>query len=204
MADPQQPDPPDPRDPLAPDPALDVTLDTAVLRVLAHPTRLALLGRLRQRGPATAGQLAEHFGLDSGAASYHLRRLAVGGLIEEDEALGNRRDRWWRALHRRSYHDPGAAAPAERQQSRSYTQAVAMHYGNHLHEVATQVVPALPYDWLAATIFADYPLHLTPGELDELKRELVTVVSTYRDRRSAGAQPVSLQLQAFPLLDPPG
>lgn len=191
----------DPEEPLAPDPALDFTLDTAALRVLAHPMRLALLNRLRQYGPATARQLAGHFGLDPGAASYHLRKLAAGGLIEEDETLGTRRDRWWRARHRQSVHDPAAAPPEQREDSRAYAQALALHYGNHLHEVAREVVPTLPEEWLGATAFSDFTLQLTPAELDELRRELFAVVAAYRERRSPEARPVSLQLQAYPLLD---
>ncbi|WP_372352254.1 hypothetical protein [Streptomyces sp. KL116D] len=57
--------------------------------------------------------MARQFDLDSGAASYHLRKLAEGGLIEEDTGRGNRRDRWWRALHAGSQHDPAESGGAE-------------------------------------------------------------------------------------------
>ncbi|WP_405562975.1 helix-turn-helix domain-containing protein [Streptomyces sp. NBC_01180] len=216
-------------DPLSPDPAHDVTLDAAALRVLAHPVRLNLLSRLRQYGPATARQLAAHFALDPGSASYHLRRLAAGGLIEEDSGRGTRRDRWWQARHRTSFHDPGANSPPEQADSRAYAQALLLAYSDQLRRLAG-TVPLLPDDWYAASVFSDYTLHLTPDELNAMKAELVEVVSRYRglgpgrpqhgadDADGAGAAagapavpgapggpaaptPVSVQLQSFPLLD---
>ncbi|GAA1351714.1 winged helix-turn-helix domain-containing protein [Streptomyces beijiangensis] len=195
-------DPTDSTDPLSPDPGLDISLDAAALRVLAHPMRLTLLGRLRQYGPSTARQLARLYDLDSGAASYHLRRLAAGGLIEEDVERGNRRDRWWRAVHRQSFHDPAADAPSDEADSRAYTHAVVLAYGDRLRRVAS-TVPLLSDAWHAAAIFADYTVELTPGELNLMKAEIVGVVSKYRTRteRSQGSDRVSVQLQAFPLVE---
>ncbi|WP_328331320.1 MULTISPECIES: ArsR/SmtB family transcription factor [unclassified Streptomyces] len=219
----EAPAPPAP-DPLAPGPAHDVTLDAAALRVLAHPVRLNLLSRLRQYGPATARQLAAHFALDPGSASYHLRRLAAGGLIEEDRGRGTRRDRWWQARHRTSFHDPGANSPSEQADSRAYAQSLLLAYSDRLRRLAG-TVPLLPDDWYAASVFSDYTLHLTPDELNAMKAELVEVVGRYRqlgprepqhsaDDSDTGDSadgteevgvpvptPVSVQLQSFPLLD---
>lgn len=179
-----------------------VTLDAAALRILAHPMRLTLLGRLRQHGPATARQLAAMYDIDSGAASYHLRRLAEGGLIEEDTALGSRRDRWWRARHRTSVHEPLTAASDEQQDSRAYVHATALAYSERLRRLA-DTVPLLPDDWFAASTFSDYTLRLTPGELTRLKRELASVIHKYSaDAADGSGTPVSVQLQAFPLLEP--
>lgn len=174
----------------------DVVLDTAALRVLAHPVRLALLDRLRREGPATARQLARHFDLDSGAASYHLRRLAAGGLIEEDTARGTRRDRWWQALHRGSQHDPAEQGGAE---GRAYTQAVALAAADRLRRAAAQTLPELPDEWFAASAFSDFSVEVTPGELAALKDELYAVVERWRDREpSPGAARAVVQYQAFP------
>ncbi|RVU22752.1 ArsR family transcriptional regulator [Streptomyces antnestii] len=179
-----------------PPPADGITLDAAALRVLAHPTRLALLNRLRRDGPATVRGLAAQFELDSGAASYHLRRLAAGGLIEEATELGDKRDRWWRAVHRTSYHDPAERGGAE---GRAYTQAVAVAAADSLRHAAAEAVPSMPEEWFAATAFSDYELRLTPDELASLKDELAAVVHRYQDRKpAAGAASVTVQFQAFP------
>ncbi|MFJ8821166.1 helix-turn-helix domain-containing protein [Streptomyces sp. NPDC102467] len=190
-------DTPDPRLPTSPD---EIALDTAALRVLAHPMRLALLNRLRQQGPATARQLARHFDLDSGAASYHLRRLASGGLIEEDTERGNRRDRWWRALHRGSQHDPAERGGPE---GRAYTQAVALAAAETLRRAAAQTVPGMSDEWFAVSAFTDVAVHVTPEELAALKGELYAAITRYRDKEPApGAAAATVQFQAFPA-DPP-
>src|SRR3954451_23671612 len=73
--------------------------DPEALEALAHPLRGRLLGLLRADGPATASGLAERVGESSGVTSYHLRKLAEVGFVEEDQERGTRRERWWRAAH---------------------------------------------------------------------------------------------------------
>ncbi|MDX3006149.1 helix-turn-helix domain-containing protein [Kribbella solani] len=179
----------------------DLVLDAATLRVLAHPMRLTLLEHLRQRGPSTARQLAAYYEIDSGAASYHLRRLADGGLIEEDHERGTRRDRWWRARHRSSVHQPADSDPGERQDSRAYLNAVLLAYSEQLRRLA-YTAPLLPDEWYAAAVFSNYTMRLTPAELNEAKAELAAVIKKYRDRDKPTGVPVALQLHAFPLLEP--
>jgi DNA-binding transcriptional ArsR family regulator len=180
-----------------------VVLDAAGLRVLAHPIRIAMLNRLRQYGPATARQLSGHYAIDSGAASYHLRRLAEGDLIEEDVDRGSKRDRWWRARHPTSFHDPAARPASEREDSRAYVQASVLAYGELLRRLAGEVVPVMPEDWFGASTFSDYTLRLTPDQLSGLKAELAQVIGRYRSRGAGNdsAARVSVQLQAFPLLE---
>src|SRR5215218_1657224 len=60
MADDQQ-------HPWDPDPDQDVTLDSRLLRALAHPMRNRMLGILRAYGPATATTLAARLGVNTGA-----------------------------------------------------------------------------------------------------------------------------------------
>jgi DNA-binding transcriptional ArsR family regulator len=178
-----------------------IKLDAAALRVLAHPMRLTLLDQLRHHGPATARQLAALYEIDSGAASYHLRRLADGGLIEEDKDRGNRRDRWWRARHHTSVHEPASSPPDEQQDSRAYVHAAVLAYSDRLRRLA-YTVPLLPDDWFAASTFSDYTLRLTPDELTQVKRELAGVIDKYRGGGDDGpGVPVSVQLQGFPLLE---
>ena len=64
--------------------------------MLAHPLRSRLLRALRVDGPATATALAATLGTNTGATSYHLRKLASVGLVDET-GEGRGRERWWRA-----------------------------------------------------------------------------------------------------------
>ena len=73
-----------------------VHLDRAALRMLAHPLRSRLLAELRQHGAATTTSLAARLQTNSGATSYHLRKLAEVGVVE-DNGEGTGRARIWTA-----------------------------------------------------------------------------------------------------------
>lgn len=177
----------------------DIRLDTATLRVLAHPVRLTVLNLLRERGPATATGVAAELGINPGAASYHLRRLAAGGLIIEDEELGSGRDRWWKAAHRQSIHDPSAGPADQRAAGRSYTHALVLARIEQLRRAA-QEVPLLPREWADVSTYGDFTLTLTPAEVARLRAELFDVIRRYRDEPATeGGAPVSVQVQAFPV-----
>ncbi|MDX5450459.1 MAG: helix-turn-helix domain-containing protein, partial [Actinomycetes bacterium] len=83
--------------PETPEPS-EVRLDRQSVRVLAHPLRSRLLSELRREGPATATDLARRLDTNTGATSYHLRKLAEVGLVEEAEG-GVGRERRWQAAH---------------------------------------------------------------------------------------------------------
>jgi ArsR family transcriptional regulator, nickel/cobalt-responsive transcriptional repressor len=51
------------------------------MQALATPSRLLILGRLRQ-GPATVGQLSDAVGMKQSAVSHQLRLLRNLGLVE--------------------------------------------------------------------------------------------------------------------------
>ncbi|WP_411083836.1 helix-turn-helix domain-containing protein [Streptomyces sp. cmx-18-6] len=179
----------------------DIQLDTARLRVLAHPLRLNVLVLLRQRGPSTATRIAAELGINPGSASYHLRRLAAGGLIVEATERGTGRERWWESAHRQSIHDPAAEPVEQREAGRAYAHAVVLASIDRLRRAA-QEVPLLPAEWYEASVYSDFALWLTPADVDRMRAEVVEVISRYRHSEAEaphGASPVSLQLQAFPV-----
>lgn len=172
-------------------------LTTAQLRVLSHPTRLAFLRRLRTGGPATARLLGREFALDSGAASYHLRQLAAGGLIVEDVERGTRRERWWRAAEEVSQFDPTRHGEQD-VLSRAYARSVILSKADELQRIAAAVA-ALPTPWFDVTLFFDQRLTLTAAQVADLRRDLLAVVAGYRDRPAEpDARPVMAHLQLYP------
>ena len=66
------------------------------MKVLAHPLRSRIVSQLRRSGPLTATALAALLGTNSGATSYHLRRLETVGLVA-DTGNGKGKERIWRA-----------------------------------------------------------------------------------------------------------
>ncbi|MFE7616739.1 ArsR/SmtB family transcription factor [Streptomyces sp. NPDC057496] len=179
----------------------DIELDTAALRVLAHPLRLNVLSLLRERGPSTATRTAEELGINPGAASYHLRRLASGGLIVEEPERGTGRERWWRAAHRQSIHNPAAASGEQHEAGLGYTHAVALAAADRLRRSAHEL-PLIPREWLDVVTYSDFLLHLAPADVHRMRAEIFGVIARYRRGGSEvpeGSAPVTLQVQAFPV-----
>ncbi|MFC4139181.1 MULTISPECIES: helix-turn-helix domain-containing protein [unclassified Microbacterium] len=169
-------------------------LSTAQLRVLSHPMRLAFLRRLRENGPATSRSLGREFDLDSGAASYHLRRLEAGGLIVEDPALGTQRERWWRAAEDMSQFDP---AQHDDGSARRYVQSVVLMAAEELQRVAA-AVPRADAGWLAESAFIDLRLPLDGERRQRLRADLMGVIERYRTEGTAdGGSRTQVRLQIY-------
>src|SRR4051812_13825805 len=68
--------------------------EPADLKALAHPLRMELLGYLVLHGPGTATQLAAALGDSPSNCSWHLRKLAEHGFVEEAPGAPGRARPW--------------------------------------------------------------------------------------------------------------
>jgi DNA-binding transcriptional ArsR family regulator len=181
----------------------DVVLDARRLKALAHPLRIKIVGLLRQHGPATATQLAERLGVNSGATSYHLRQLAEAGLVAEDAERGNARDRWWRAVHPRSYFNEVDLLRSEPDLSGAYLHAVADAMAETVSHAIDQI-PTLPKAWQEACDMSDFNFQLTAAQLKQLREELYVVLGKYESDPNSdspkprGSRRVTAHLNLFP------
>ena len=174
-------------------------LDTRALKVLAHPLRTRLLTALRTDGAATATVLAQRLGTNTGATSYHLRRLASVGLVEET-GEGHGRERPWRAateMHgwteRDVAGDPDGEAASDWLR-RHYLRSFIEGYEAWLDTHATW-----PLEWLDVTGASDYALHVSPARLAEFQAEFADLMDRYRRARGdAGSEAVEVHLHVFP------
>ncbi len=168
------------------------------MRVLAHPLRSRLLSELRVHGAANATALAERLGTNTGATSYHLRKLAEVGLVEET-AEGTGRQRFWVAAQdshswrNTDYDDPDAQAAAgwlRRQQFRILVERA---------EVWEQERARWPEAWQEAATMSDAILELDADQLAELMDELYAVLLRYRESGpSEGGHQVVVNLVGMP------
>jgi DNA-binding transcriptional ArsR family regulator len=184
----------------------------ASMRVLAHPTRLRLLGLLRERGPQTAAQLGDVVDEAPGTVSYHLAKLASIDLIEPAEPQrADKRERWWQATTAltswdtaRLLEDPEKAAASVMLQ-KSVGQAYAARYSDYV-----DALPTLPREWVEAGTSSDRILRLTADELAAMNAELESVVARWEQKSAAhgvsddsagadetGAEPVTVVYQAY-------
>lgn len=181
-----------------------MVLDPRVLRGLAHPIRLRLRSELVERGPATATQLAAWIGESSGTTSYHLRQLAAYGFVVDEPAMGNGRDRYWRAAHRSTWFDMSVADLEDPGLAGEYLRAVARAYAERIVRFADSVevlAEQLGADWANAADMSHWTLDLSVGEAKELGRRFHELVAPYchdTDQPRPGTRRVVVQFQVLP------
>jgi DNA-binding transcriptional ArsR family regulator len=179
-----------------------VHLKSSQLRVLAHPLRSRLLTALRLWGPNTATGLAQKLETNTGATSYHLRKLASVGLVEDDASLGVGRERWWTAAHDMTSwtetdfsDDPDDVAAAD---------WLFRHYVQAKFEWVDRWVTTRgewSNEWRDAANSSDYQLHLSPMQLADLNQEIHEVIMKYDttgESSSDDLERVAVIVEAFP------
>lgn len=183
--------------------------DTIALKALTHPDRLTMLGILRLEGPQTATGLARRLGLNSGATSYHLRQLARHGFIATDPARGNRRERWWMAIHHATTLEPASADGAHRDATLAFMQAVVSQHATSLQR-AHEAFPDLPADWQQAQTISDLTIPTSAADARALMDAIGALL--WRARQAApapgaplpeGWRPFTIQLHGFPHMPAP-
>lgn len=176
-------------------------LDARAIRVLAHPLRTRLLTALRTGGPATATALARRLDTNTGATSYHLRKLASVGLVDETQD-GRGRERWWQAStpsHGWTERDVAGDADAEAASDwlrRHYLRSFVDRYERWLDRSSDESL-----DWRDAAEFGDAEMRLSPDELRAFQGELLELLDRYRHPSpdDSDARRVAFYYHAFPV-----
>ncbi|NEA33498.1 helix-turn-helix transcriptional regulator [Streptomyces sp. SID13031] len=179
--------------------------DGEELKALTHPLRVRMLAVLREDGPATATELARRFGTDTGATSYHLRKLAQYGFIEEAAVEGHPRAKHWQAVHATtSWKNTEAGATGEgrtaadwmRRQQAGILQSDAQSF--------ERLQDTLPPEWIDAAGIGDLLVSLSPDSVNELWDRFYSHLDELkaRDAGNAAARRVSIVVGGFPRPDP--
>jgi predicted ArsR family transcriptional regulator len=176
--------------------------DPRSLRALAHPTRLSLVGLLRQYGTLTATQAGNLLGLNSGNCSFHLRQLAKYGLVEEVTG-GRGRNKPWRATALNTSWPDVASGPEMEAAVRLLSGVVVEHYVRVMRQWLDRRTKE-PLEWQEAAWFGDMLLHVTPQELAMLGKRIEDLIAPFEprltepERRPAGSRPVTMLHVAIP------
>lgn len=161
------------------EPPTSLQLDATAVRTLAHPLRSRLLSRLRVDGPATATELAAALGTNTGATSYHLRKLEAVGLVA-DTGEGEGRRRLWQASttsHRFS--------PSEHRGDDDASVAVAWLQRFYVGQMAGRAESwfdasdGWPDAWVDAAGYGDTALTVTAEQLAAVQEELWAVLERW-------------------------
>ncbi|OLF09904.1 winged helix-turn-helix domain-containing protein [Actinophytocola xanthii] len=180
----------------------NLALDGRAMRVLAHPLRARLLSELRTRGPATATTLAARLATNTGATSYHLRKLAEVELVRET-GEGQGRQRFWAAAQEsHSWRDADVEGDPDAMAASNW---LRQHYWRtYLDKVRRweEVRPGWPLEWRDAAGMSDYLLEMTAEQLAALNEELEAVIARHIERAAAArgedTRRISLYVQAVP------
>jgi DNA-binding transcriptional ArsR family regulator len=176
-----------------------ITPTPQMLRALAHPTRLKMLGMLRIDGPATATSLATRLGINTGQTSYHLRQLAQHGFVVDDDERGNGRERWWKAAHQATITGDAPVRPEDQEALDAYMQTVAVMYTQQL-QAAVEEMSLLPRRWRDASTLSDYHVRVTAEHAEALTTKMHDIFMELREDADDDPDAVDFvfQFQAFP------
>ncbi|MEU2229891.1 ArsR/SmtB family transcription factor [Streptomyces vietnamensis] len=182
--------------------------DLGTLKAISHPLRMRLYRALFVARTATASQLAEQVDEAVSLVSYHLRKLAEHGLIEEAETQSaDGRERWWQpssygfSVQEEDLRDAPELLAASAVLGRTVNQQRAELHSRFLDERLTW-----SSEWRAASISSEWLPRLTAAELTALGEELEAVLQKYDQRARAaeeagdteGRENVAVHLHAFP------
>jgi hypothetical protein len=152
-------------------------------------------GLLRNLGPLTATQAAEHVGESPSNCSFHLRQLARWGLVEQAGG-GKGRERPWQASAQFTnwQQSPvkGEGADARIALDRVLVQEYLDQIGEWFDRRSSE-----DDEWLGVSGLGDWSLHLTADELRALGEKIDALVEPYVQRsarpenRPAGSRRVT-------------
>lgn len=171
--------------------------EAAALKALAHPTRMNLLNALVTEGPLTASQAAELVDESPSNCSWHLRRLAEHGFVQEVPS-DDGRNRPWRAVSQGlewgEDADGGDAGQAAQVAADALTDVLLDREVRRLRaaRAGQQFEPA---EWREATGLMQSQVWLTAAEAREIKRQLEELMIAYTDRgQDPGLRPPDARL----------
>lgn len=182
-----------------------VPVDRAALRILAHPLRSRILAELRTVGSSTATDLAHALGTNSGATSYHVRRLAeVGLVVDSCEGTGRRRV-WQAASEDRPLEVDGIDEQSD--DDDAAMDWLARDYIQHFAGKAHQWIdarPDWPLAWQEACGLDDHLVLVTEEQMEALQEEIAQVLARYRRVGAGNPQAKRVTYYTCPLpVDPP-
>lgn len=147
--------------------------------------------------------MATRLDLNSGATSYHLRQLEQHGFIEDAPDHGNRRERWWRAVHASTYVGEFGDDEESRRTRDAFGQAALVTHTDYAQR-ALEERSLLPDEWRKSTVISDYFFMVTPSQANRIVDRLHEILEECRredpsaDEAPADAVQWMVQLHTFP------
>jgi DNA-binding transcriptional ArsR family regulator len=154
--------------------------DPRELAALAHPVRVGILERLIVSGAMTATELGEALDESPANCSWHLRKLAEHGFVEEAEGARGRQ-RPWRASQVGIDWTEEDFEPRDRHAALGLNQMLLERWLDRL-QASLRLADTDDPDWRSARSVTQTAAWVTASELDELNREVAELIRRYQGR----------------------
>jgi DNA-binding transcriptional ArsR family regulator len=179
----------------------ELHLRADAVKVLAHPLRSRIVTQLRRSGPLTATALAALLSTNSGATSYHLRRLESVGLVA-DTGEGKGKERIWRAAVEQHSWTPSELADDE--DATTALNWLERDYVRHFASKAEQwldVQHDWPVEWVDHLGLNDNVTLVTLEQLGAMRTEIEQVLQKYRrvGQGNPQAKRIAVYTYAYPV-----
>jgi hypothetical protein len=161
-----------------------------------------MLTALRMNGPATATALAHALETNTGATSYHLRKLASVGLVEETEGGRGRERRWRAATEMHSWTERDVAGDPDARAATDWLRRHYLHSFIERYEAWLDVQGSWPLEWQDAAGSSDFGLRLSAARLAAFNAEIQALFERFREMPPEDPdleEIVQVYLYAFPL-----
>lgn len=182
--------------------------DLATLKAFGHPLRMKLYRALYVSRTATASQLAEQVDEAVSLVSYHLRKLADHGLIEEAPQQGtDGRERWWQpASEGLSFRDEDFRNAPEALATHTAVGRMSFEQRSDLYRSYLDTQSAWAPQWRSAAFSSEYLGRLTAEELARLSGEMHELLKRYEEAGrvadeagdTEGRENVAFHIYGFP------
>jgi hypothetical protein len=179
--------------------------DPKALRALSHPTRWKLIELLGLERTATATRCADFTGESVASCSYHLNMLAKYGFVEQAEGGTGREKPWKLVRYDQSWETEGLEP--EGQLAAEALTDVFLDYEVGRMKEASRRQEREPEEWRRHSRKRATLTYLTVEELEQVSRELRSILDRFDDRledpaqRPEGSRPVRM---FFATYFPPG
>ncbi|HEX4214892.1 MAG TPA: helix-turn-helix domain-containing protein [Candidatus Dormibacteraeota bacterium] len=176
--------------------------DPRFLRAMAHPLRMMLGQLLSVHGPMTATQLSELVDESPANCSFHLRKMARWGFIEEAPG-GKGRERLWRDRPGGWGVDPEDLSAEGKAAHRAYRAVRRQHLGWQ-EEQWEDRQDDFPEEWRRQVFTVDWEGPVSAEQLREISDGFGEVLRRVQEaERAPDAVRVHIHIDAIPIGDPP-
>ncbi|HYO18369.1 MAG TPA: helix-turn-helix domain-containing protein [Dermatophilaceae bacterium] len=154
--------------------------DPRALRAVAHPLRLGILEQLTVHGAMTATELAERLQETPSNCSWHLRKLAEHGFVEEAEGGTGRKRPWQAVTQGLRWGDPDESPELARAGDELSQLVIERELARFAESRARRREETLP--WQEASTSSQSMMWLTADELSEINLAVAELLMSRLDR----------------------